>query len=305
MKTTILAAAALLAACSAPASADAQSLSEARAGHQMRIAARADTDTPVDVPPSAVFRLVSYPAAPGPMAAYVTPPPADGGRHPAIIWMTGGDSSTIGDVWSPAPAENDQTARAFRQAGIVMMFPSLRGGNRNPGEHEGAYGEVDDVLAAADWLAKQDYVDPDRIYLGGHSTGGTLVLLTSEMSDRFRAVFAFGPVSVPDNDYLGYLGVAVNSQKELDLRSPGLWLGSITRPTFVFEGASRGNAAELQDLDRRSTNPAAHFFLVKGADHFSVLSPTTRLIAEKILADTGAEPNLSFTQAELDRPFAH
>lgn len=28
------------------------------------------------------------------------------------------------------------------------------------------------------------------------------------------------------------------------------------------------------------------------------------LIARKILADTEAEPNLSFTQAELDGPFA-
>ena len=30
------------------------------------------------------------------------------------------------------------------------------------------------------FLAKQDYVDPKRIYLGGHSTGGTLALLTAE-----------------------------------------------------------------------------------------------------------------------------
>ena len=28
------------------------------------------------------------------------------------------------------------------------------------------------------------------IYLGGHSTGGTLVLLVSECTDRFRAIFS-------------------------------------------------------------------------------------------------------------------
>lgn len=56
-----------------------------------------------------------------------------------------------------------------------MMFPSLRGGNDNPGVKEGFLAEVDDVLAAADFLGKQNYVDPGRIYLGGHSTGGTLV----------------------------------------------------------------------------------------------------------------------------------
>lgn len=304
MRTMILALVVFLAACSAPAATDAQTLSEARAGHQTVIAARADTDDPVETPPASLFSVVSYPAASGAMAAYVTPRPADGQRHPAIIWMTGGDSSTIGDVWSPAPAANDQSARAFREAGIVMMYPSLRGGNRNPGEHEGAYGEVQDVLAAADWLAKQDYVDPQRIYLGGHSTGGTLVLLTAEMSDRFRAIFAFGPVSQIDKDYAQYLGVRLDDQKELDLRSPGLWLGSITRPTFVFEGDGAGNRADLRDLERRSANPLAQFFVVRGADHFSILSPTTALIARKILADTGEEPNLDFTQAELDGPFA-
>jgi dipeptidyl aminopeptidase/acylaminoacyl peptidase len=61
-----------------------------------------------------------------------------------------------------------------------MMFPSLRGGNDNPGRHGGFYGEVDDVLAAHDYLSRQPYVDPKRIYPGGHSTGGTLALLTAE-----------------------------------------------------------------------------------------------------------------------------
>ena len=75
-----------------------------------------------------------------------------------------------------------------------MMFPSLRGGNDNPGVREGFFGEVDDVLAAAEYLSKQAFVDPQRIYLGGHSTGGTLVLLVAECSGRFRAVFSFGPV---------------------------------------------------------------------------------------------------------------
>lgn len=279
-------------------------MAQARAGHQTHVAARVDTTDAVETPPAGVLRIVSYPSTPGALAAYVTPTPGDGRRHPAIIWMTGGDNSTIGDVWSPSDPANDQSARAFREAGIVMMYPSLRGGNRNPGEHEGNYGEVQDVLAAADWLAQQDYVDPERIYLGGHSTGGTLVLLTSEYAARFRAVFAFGPVSTLDNGYARYLGVAFDDQRELDLRSPGLWLGSITRPTFVFEGDGEGNGGELVDMANKSTNPAAHFFLVKGASHFSILAPTTALIARKILADTGAEPNLGFTREELERPFA-
>ena len=67
-----------------------------------------------------------------------------------------------------------------------MMFPGLRGTSGNPGTQESFLGEVDDVLAAADFLRKVDYVDPSRIYLGGHSTGGTLALLVAEAGASFQ-----------------------------------------------------------------------------------------------------------------------
>jgi hypothetical protein len=68
------------------------------------------------------------------------------------------------------------------------MFPVLRGGNDNQVPKESFLGEVQDVVAAAGHLEDLPYVDSDRIYLGGHSTGGTLALLVAECSDRFRAV---------------------------------------------------------------------------------------------------------------------
>ena len=60
---------------------------------------------------------------------------------------------------------------------------------------EGFLGEVDDILAATDHLAALPYVDAEQIYLGGHSTGGTMVMLVGECSDRYRAIFALGPVA--------------------------------------------------------------------------------------------------------------
>ena len=45
-----------------------------------------------------------------------------GKRHPAIIWITGGDCNSIGSVWTEGPPGNEQTASAYRKAGIVMMF---------------------------------------------------------------------------------------------------------------------------------------------------------------------------------------
>jgi dipeptidyl aminopeptidase/acylaminoacyl peptidase len=276
------------------------SLTEARKGYTTRLVGQSKANRPVPKPPAKLFSKVQFESPAGKLAAYITPDPKDGKKRPAIIWITGGDCNTIGDVWTPERPSNDQTAAQYRNAGIVMMFPSLRGGNDNPGFKENFYGEVDDVLAAADYLAKQDHVDPNRIYLGGHSTGGTLVLLVAECSDRFRGVFSFGPV----DDIRGYGGQfteAVNTSdtKEVQLRSPGFWLHSIQSPTFVFEGTVDGNLRSLEAMAAKSQNPKARFFPVKGVNHFSILAPVNTLIAQKILKDDGTETNLAFTDAEL------
>jgi dipeptidyl aminopeptidase/acylaminoacyl peptidase len=190
---------AITACCTSTSNAQTSALAQARNAFKTQVFFSGD-EGGIPTPPAAVFRKITYPSAVGPLTAYLSLDPRDGSRHPAIIWITGGDCNSIGDVWSPQPRNNDQSAAAYRDAGVLMMFPSLRGGNNNPGRHEGFYGEVDDVLAAFDYLSKQPYVDATRIYLGGHSTGGTLVLLTAEFRNPFRAVFSFGPVG----DVSGY-----------------------------------------------------------------------------------------------------
>lgn len=277
------------------------SLAEARSGFKTKLTRQESAKQAVTKPPAKVFNLVHYDSPAGSLAAYLSPDPKDGKKHPAIIWITGGDCNSIDEVWKKAPPANDQTASAYREAGIIMMFPSLRGGNDNPGFKEGFFGEVDDVLAAADYLAKQEFVDPQRIYLGGHSTGGTLVLLTAEASNKFRAVFSFGPVE----DVAGYgpefLPFDTSNRRELELRAPGRWLHSIQSPVFVLEGTTEGNLRSLQVLSRSSTNPKIHFHPVKGHNHFSILAPMNRLIAEKILRDEGPTSNIAFTDAELNK----
>ncbi len=215
------------------------SLREARAGFKPKPVTLSAEREAVPDPPQGTFRKISYDSPAGKLAAYISDIPDDGRKRPAIIWMTGGDCNSVGDVWSPMPASDEQSASAYRKAGMVMMFPALRGGNDNPGAKEGFFGEVDDVLAAADYLARQHSVDPERIYLGGHSTGGTLVLLVSECSDRFRAVFAFGPVSDVSYYPSEFTPFDTSNRREVELRSPGRWLGSIS----ARRSSSRGRAA--------------------------------------------------------------
>jgi len=277
-----------------------QSLLEARKGFKSKLIGH-KANEPVDAPPAKLFRTVEYSSPVGKLAAYLTPDPSDGRKPAAIIWITGGDCNTIGDVWSPVPAGNDQTARQYREAGIVMMFPSLRGGNTNPGVQEGFLGEVDDLIAAADFLAQQGYVDPKRIFLGGHSTGGTLVMLAAASTDRFRAVFSFGPAESVAGYGPEYTPFDTSNPREIELRSPARWLSAIACPTFVFEGTTDANVESFQSMMRASSNPKAHFHAIRGANHFSLLAPTNRLIAGKILLDDAPRMNIAFTENELNR----
>lgn len=251
-------------------------------------------------PPEGYFDLVSYPSKVGDLAAYVSSDPGDGEKHPMIIWVVGGWGNGIDDFpWIYPEWDDDQTGSAFWQAGILTMYPSFRGGNGNPGYYETLFGEVDDIVSAYEYAASLPYVDPGRIYLGGHSTGGTRALLASEYTDKFRAVFCFGAVDeikYHNNDQFTF---DTGNRDEYTMRSPIYWLENIESPTFLIEGRD-GNSECLERMAEVTENASLHCYVVEGADHFSVLAPATRLVAQKILEDTSDVPNISITMEELD-----
>lgn len=260
-------------------------LAEQRRSFTTRVFAETE-HTPAKTPPAGVLAKVTYPAPLGANVAYVTPP-RPGAKRPAVVWIGGGLDWSIGDVaWRSAPREGDRSARAFREAGLALMLPALRGSNENPGRNECFLGEVDDLLAAADFLATRDDVDPERIYLAGHATGATLALLAAASTDRFRAVFAFGPVAdvrqygsangggcLPENA----------APEELALRAPIHFVGSIRTPTYVFEGGA-GGGAEAYDALFAAASSSVRFFVVPGLDANSILAPGTETIARAIRA---------------------
>lgn len=280
-----------------------EKLWEARAGFETVLVYAGPDDGPVEEPPKgAPLSLIRYPSEVGELAAYVSKDPKDGKKHPAIVWITGGDTNSIGNMWTPMPPFNDQTAAQYRQAGIVMMYPSQRGGNDNPGRAESFLGEVDDVIAATKHLRTLPYVDPDRIYLGGHSTGGTLALLIAETTDVYRAVFSFGPVTQP-SDYGGdYVTYDTQSIREEWIRSPVRWLDSIRSPTFVIEGQD-GNWIPLHALKGANKNPLVSFIPIRNTDHFGVLAPVNAVIAQQIVEDTGPRPKFDLKPEALEALF--
>jgi esterase/lipase len=93
---------------------------------------------------------------------------------PALVYFHGGFAFTSRDFENCLP---------FLEAGFVVLCPTFRGENGNPGHFEMWYGEVDDARAAVKWLAQQPYVDRERVYVFGHHIGGGIAALLSLFDD--------------------------------------------------------------------------------------------------------------------------
>jgi len=135
---------------------------------------------PMDIPPEA--QEIDYVSGELRLKAWVSRDPGDKEKKPAVLFLHDGFAFGMDDWHMTQP---------FRDAGYVVLMPMLRGENGLPGSFSLFYNEVNDVLAAADVLKKLPYVDGKRMYLAGHSNGGTLALLVAMTSPRFRAAASF------------------------------------------------------------------------------------------------------------------
>lgn len=283
---------------------EAQPLLKAREAHETRVRDGGGPYEPHVPPSDGPYELVRYQAEPGDLRAYLTRDPGDGQRHPAVLWIEGGFGGPSRAVWTQGPRENDQSAVALQSAGFVVMAPSFRGELDNPGRGESWYGETRDLLAALEHLRGLSYVDPERVYLMGHSTGGTHVLLAAVATDQFRAAFAFGgradlAPAMADGGYEEQLFDPTDAT-EVRLRSAVHWAGHIERPVHAFEGED-GYHTDFVNMAMyaRAAGKPMEAHVVPAGDHFTILAPMKELLVQQMLADTGPEPSFSLPESAL------
>ncbi|MCK6546151.1 prolyl oligopeptidase family serine peptidase [Myxococcota bacterium] len=252
--------------------------------------------------PSSAGRLTAYltpdPRSRDPAAAYETsrlpdPRPAGHTRYPAVIYVR---DAHVPKRHVDEGAELDTTLFAhLRDAGLVVFVPTFRGEGSNPGVRELFYGEVDDLLAARAFLAKQPWVDPARIYLVGLGRGATIALLAAASTDAFPATFAFSP----DADvgytmaYSPYADAPVPrlSAEESRLRSVVHFAGAFRTPVFAFDAADDPESRLLLRAVRRAEAARAPFtaFTLPGGLGGDVAAAMVPLVARKLVAHgTGA-----------------
>jgi dienelactone hydrolase len=141
------------------------------------------------------FSKVKYRSRTGDMdvPAYLfTPLTKRGARgHAAMVWVHGGVHGDWNEAMLPFVKE-------AVQRGYVVITPDYRGSNGYGAAHYNAidYGgkELDDVMAAYDYLKTLPYVDPDRVGIMGWSHGG---FITAHLVMREQTPFKAGAAIVP------------------------------------------------------------------------------------------------------------
>jgi dipeptidyl aminopeptidase/acylaminoacyl peptidase len=196
--------------------------------------------------------LVHYPSRDGKftISAFVYMPynlPRNG-QHPAIVYVHGGPKA--------------QTVNSFNRIvqyvvnqGYIVIAPNYRGSTGYGKEFEQANlfdmggGDLQDVLAAADWVKQSGYVDPKKLILMGGSYGGYMTMMGVTKAPE---VWAAGVPIVPFVNFfteienedpvlqqsdLATMGDPLKNKALFEDRSPIFFVDKIKAPLLLLAGA--------------------------------------------------------------------
>lgn len=128
--------------------------------------------------------------------------PEGTGPFPAVLWNHGSEK---------LPGSQPVLAKFYTEHSYVFFVPHRRGQGRSPGDYiqdlvaqapagerarrmvELQEAEVEDVVAALNYLRSQAFVDGARVAISGCSYGGIQTLLTGERDLGVKALVPFAP----------------------------------------------------------------------------------------------------------------
>lgn len=229
-----------------------------RTAHPTRLRPLVASNTRVrDASPPAWAEQIHYPGPLGDMLAYYAVPRGDG-PFAAVVYCHGGFSLAPSDALAVAP---------LVEAGFAVLVPAWRGENGNPGQPELLWGELDDAVAAIEWLAARPEIDARRIHAIGHSVGGGLAALLSLRPDAALATTAsIGGLYVPAT-FARWAASSTNAKlvrfdprdrNEVELRVLGPNLRDMVRPHHAYVGRDdRPFVANAEEIGARAAEIGA------------------------------------------------
>ncbi len=192
-------------------------------------------------------------------------------KKPAVVFLHGGFAFSKDD-W--------KDAEPFLKAGYVLFMPTLRGENGNPGFYESFLGEVDDAVAAGRFVASLPEVDPQRIFIAGHSSGAVLTCLVSMVPTVYKAAATFDGYLDMESWALGSDPALVpydpKQSEEIFVRNPQSFVESVRCPLRLY--ASPAGARANQPFANRAKHLGKKYELViVPGDHQSMVAPAIQL----------------------------
>lgn len=214
--------------------------------------------------------------------------PEPGTRPPVLIMVHGGPTDHTAPALSP-------TVAYFTTRGIAVCdvnYGGSTGYGRSYRERlRGQWGvvDVDDVVAAADALARSGRVDPQRIAVRGGSAGGWTVLNALARSDRFAAGIARYPVTdaraLASDDgefesryFDGLIGPLPEANELYVERSPLTHAAKITSPVLLEQGSDDPVVPQSQAeliRDALAANGVPHAYLLFAGEGHGFRKPET------------------------------
>ena len=174
------------------------------------------------------------------------------GEHPAIVYVHGGPTAQTMNTFN-------RFVQYMANQGYIVIAPNYRGSTGYGKEFQQANlfdmggGDLQDVLAAADWIKQTGYVDPKKLILMGGSYGGYLTMMGVTKAPE---VWAAGVPIVPFVNWfteiqnedpvlqqsdLATMGDLVKNKALYEDRSPINFVDQIKAP-LVFAGGRQRSA---------------------------------------------------------------
>jgi len=194
-----------------------------------------------------------------------------GAKKKAVVFLHGGFALGYQDVYD---------CKKFTDKDYILLAPSYRGENGNSGNYELLFGEVRDAKNAIKWLAKQDFVNKDSIYVFGHSIGGGLSLALTLHDDvpiltggSCAGIYDIGTFEYWSKEDENQVPFDLKNELESSLRLPVYFLKCMERQHFMYIGKDdyfKENKEFVEQNLYSGKNLLIEFAEVEG-NHFSSL----------------------------------
>jgi dipeptidyl aminopeptidase/acylaminoacyl peptidase len=170
-------------------------------------------------------------------------------EHPAIVYVHGGPTSQTMNTFN-------RFVQYMASQGYIVIAPNYRGSTGYGKEFQQANlfdmggGDLQDVLAAADWIKQTGYVDPKKLILMGGSYGGYLTMMGVTKAPE---VWAAGVPIVPFVNWfteiqnedpvlresdLATMGDPEKNKARYEDRSPINFVDQIKAPLYLLAGGN-------------------------------------------------------------------